>query len=40
MTHIDVAPLIIERILPNSDYRSYRDNLIRKSDYKHKSICV
>jgi hypothetical protein len=40
MSHIDVAPLIIERILPNNDYRLYRDNLIRNSDYKHETSCI
>jgi len=40
MSHIDVAPLIIERILPNNDYRLYRDNLIRNSDYKHETNCI
>jgi predicted AlkP superfamily pyrophosphatase or phosphodiesterase len=40
MSHIDVAPLIVERILPNNNYRLYRDNLINNSDYKRSHNCL
>lgn len=42
MSHIDVAPLIIERILPDSDFRTYRDKLISDSGYntKNKNTCI
>ena len=40
MKHIDVAPLIIERILPNSDFRSYRDKLIKDNNYRFVNNCI
>lgn len=39
--HIDVAPIVINRILPNSDFKTYRDKLIKESNYKHSvSDCI
>ena len=40
MHHIDVTPLIVERILPQSDFRTYRDKLISESSYKRYDKCV
>lgn len=34
MKHIEVAPLIIERIISDSNFRSYRNGLIRDSNYQ------
>lgn len=36
ISHIDIAPMIINRILPNSDFQEYRDNLIRGGSFKEK----
>lgn len=40
MYHLDVAPLIIKRLLPNSDFEPYCDSLIEKSDYKKNNVCL
>jgi predicted AlkP superfamily pyrophosphatase or phosphodiesterase len=39
MNHINVAPLIIDRVVGNSDYRSYVQKLIdNNSHYKMKDV--
>ena len=38
INHIDIAPAIIERILPETDFRSYRDKLM--VDIKYSDDCV
>jgi len=38
MHQIDVAPIILDRILPGNDFRAYRDKLIQESGYKHSEI--
>ncbi len=41
--HIDIAPMIVERILPGSDFRSYCNRLIEESDYNpliHRKDCI
>lgn len=38
MYQIDIAAIILDRILPGNDFRAYRDKLIRDSGYKHSEI--
>lgn len=40
MTHIDIAPLIIDRILPDNDFRKYRDEILNENNYKHVNNCI
>ena len=41
MYHIEIALMIIDRILPGTDFRAYRDKLIQESGYKHAKIdCI
>ena len=38
--HIDVTGLILDRLLPNNNFKEYRDKLIQTSEYKHNNGCI
>ena len=38
--HLDLAPMIINRLLPNSDFESYCNALIEKNGYHRNSTCL
>ena len=38
--HTDIAPMIVERIVPNTDFRKHIDELVSKSNYKQNRECI